>query len=1147
MSFVHLHTHSEYSLLDGAARVSNLVDRAVELEMPALAITDHGYMYGAVDFYRKATQAGVKPLIGCEVYFTPNSRRTRDGKPELYHLLLLAKNDEGFRNLKALVSNAAVEGFYYKPQVDMELLERYASGLIGTSACMSGIVSKSIERGDPEAARVWAEKYARTFGEGDFYLEIQEQGIIADNGVSQTQLNEEIASIGREMGLGLVATNDIHYLTKEHAETQDLLLCIGTGSTVDQPGRMKFSCDEFYMKSSEQMSEIMARYPEAISNTLDVAAKCDVNIEFDKLHLPTFRVPDAHTQESFLKERCIAGLKDPKRFGDPLPPEVVERLESELKVINDKGFAPYFLIVADFVKWAKENDIGVGPGRGSAAGSIIAYALGITALDPIENGLLFERFLNPERTEMPDIDIDFDDERRGDVIDYVRGVYGDDHVAQIITFGKMKARAAVRDAGRVLGYPYGVPDRISKMIVEDLDATIGSSMAQNPDLSGDYESNTDTKRIVDSALALEGIVRGEGVHAAGVVICPDPVFQHVPVKYDTKGGAVITQWDGPTVADLGLLKMDFLGLRNLTVIANAVKSIQRAHGVTIVPDEIPLDDPATFKLLQRADTVGVFQVESPGMRKLLKDLKPTTFADVVAVLALFRPGPLKSGMVDDFVGRKHGRKAITYYDERLKPILGDTYGAIVYQEQVMRISMTMSGFSAAKADKLRKAMGKKKLAELEPLKAAWVEGAQANEYDPALAERIWADILPFAEYAFNKSHSAAYGMITMQTAYLKAHYPLEYMAAVLTSYTGKTDSIVRYVAECNRAGMTVLPPDVNSSGADFTAVENGIRFGLAGIRGVGEGVVELIVKARDEGGAFTSLHDFCDRVDIKGINKKTLEALIKGGAFDSTGYTRKHLMALMEEAVDSASRKQKDRDSGQVSMFDMFAEEDHGFTQEVPPPDGDEWDKKMKLAFEKEMLGIYVSDHPLKSIAGEIRRAADFSLGEAEEMRGGTFGWFAGILSNVERKATKKGTMMVIAQLEDLDGSIEAVLFPAVYEKYRDLIAEDEIVRVRARFESEDRGRKLLVQEVQRFDGGEFSAAPGKVIVETEATAFRNGRIERLKEILARYPGKDTLELHLVGPESTKVWKCGNVDRFSNGLHAELMEVFGGQAVREAG
>ncbi len=1146
MSFVHLHTHSEYSLLDGAARVADLVDRAVELEMPALAITDHGYMYGAVDFYRRASKAGIKPLIGCEVYFTPNERTLRDGKPELYHLLLLAKDNEGFRNLKALVSNAAVEGFYYKPQVDLELLKRHAGGLIGTSACMSGIVSKSIERGDPEEARRWAETYAGIFAPGDFYLEIQEQGIVSDNGVSQTQLNEEIASIGREMGLGLVATNDIHYLTKEHSETQDLLLCIGTGSTVDQPGRMKFSCDEFYMKTPEQMAEVMSRYPEAISNTLEVAEKCNVDIEFDKLHLPRFKVPEEHSQESYLRERCIAGLKDPKRFGQDLPPEVLERLDSELKVINDKGFAAYFLIVADFVKWAKENDIGVGPGRGSAAGSIIAYALGITALDPIANGLLFERFLNPERTEMPDIDIDFDDERRGDVIDYVRDLYGDDHVAQIITFGKMKARAAVRDAGRVLGYPYGVPDRISKMIVEDLDATIESSMAQNPDLSGDYEANEDTKRIVDAASSLEGIVRGEGVHAAGVVICPDPVYQHVPVKYDTKGGAVITQWDGPTVADLGLLKMDFLGLRNLTVIADAVKSIRQRHGVTIVPDEIPLDDAETFKLLQRADTVGVFQVESAGMRKLLKDLKPTTFADIVAVLALYRPGPLKSGMVDDFVGRKHGRKAVTYYDDRLKLILEETYGAIVYQEQVMRISMTMSGFTAAKADKLRKAMGKKKLEELEPLKAAWVEGAKTNEYDPALAERIWADILPFAEYAFNKSHSAAYGLITMQTAYLKAHYPLDYMAAVLTSYTGKTESIVRYVAECNRAGMTVLPPDVNSSGADFTAVEKGIRFGLAGIRGVGEGVVELIVKARDEGGPFTSLHDFCERVDVRGINKKTLEALIKGGAFDSTGYTRKHLMALMDDAVDSASRKAKDRDSGQVSMFEMFAEEDHGFAEEVPAPDGDEWDKKMKLAFEKEMLGIYVSDHPLKGIAGEIRRAADYSLGDTDEMRGGTMGWFAGILSDVQRKATKKGTMMVVAKLEDLEGSIEAVLFPAVYEKYRDLVAEDEIVRVRARFESEERGTKLLVQQVERFDGEEFSSGPGKVVVETEAAAFKNGRIERLKEILARYPGKDTLELHLVGPESVKVWKCGNVDRHSNGLFAELMEVFGGQAVREA-
>ncbi len=1153
MSFVHLHTHSEYSLLDGAARVKALVTRAVEFEMPALAITDHGYMYGAVDFYRscmdpKIGAGRVKPILGCEVYFTPDTRGKREGKPNLYHLLLLAKNNEGYRNLMALVSDAAVNGFYYKPQVDLELLERYSEGLIGTSACMSGILSKSIELGQPEEARKWAETYAGIFAPGDFYVELQEQGIVADNGVSQTQLNKALSGIAHDLGLPTVATNDIHYLTREDAKTQDLLLCIGTGSTVDQPGRMKFSCDEFYMKSPDEMHEALSDYSEALANTLEIAEKCNVEIETGKIILPVFEVPQAHTTESYLRERCIEGLKE--RYGDPIPPEVIERLDSELDVVGPKGIAAYFLIVQDFTLWAKERGIGVGPGRGSAAGSLISYALGITNLDPLANGLLFERFLNPERTEMPDIDMDFDDERRQEVIEYVREKYGSDKVAQIITFGTMKARAAVRDAGRVLGYPYGVPDKISKMISEDLKATIDSSLKDNSEFEADYKANPDTARIVDAARSLEGIVRGEGVHAAGVVICRDPLHYYVPVKYDTKGGSVITQYDGPTVADMGLLKMDFLGLRTLTVIADAVKNVERIHGVRLVPDEFPLDDPETFKLLQRADTVGVFQVESAGMRQLLKDLKPTTFADIVAVLALYRPGPLGSGMVKDFVDRKHGRRPVTYYDDRLKPILEETYGTVVYQEQVMRISMTMSGFSAAKADKLRKAMGKKQLDVLTPMREAWVEGARENGYDTKMAASMWEDILKFAEYAFNKSHSAAYGVITMQTAYLKAHYPLEYMAAVLTSYTGKTDKIVHYVAECNRAGYTVLPPDVNSSGRDFTPVPGeGIRFGLAGIRGVGQGVVDSIVEARDEGGRFTSLQDFCARVDIRQMNKKTLEALIKAGAFDSTGYTRKHLLSMMDGCVDSAVKRAKDVDSGQVSMFDLFAAEDSGFAEEIPAPDGDEWDKKMKLAFEKEMLGIYVSDHPLREIADSVRRAADYSLGDIDELKDGTFGWFAGILASVAAKPTKKGSLMAITTLEDLDGSVEAVMFPQIYEKYRDIVVVDAVLRLRAKLEDSDRGRKLIVQDLEPFDGAAFAKPPGRIIIATDGGALVNGRHEKLRRILEHFPGRDFVEMHVFDESQNKTIVCKmaeTVNSDANGLHAELIELFGAEAIAEA-
>ncbi len=1146
MSFVHLHTHSEYSLLDGAARVKDLVSRALELKMPALAVTDHGYMYGAVDFFRTATQAGLKPIIGCEVYFMPE-RVLTGGKPNLYHLVLLAKNNQGYRNLMALVSDAAVNGFYYKPQVDMASLERYSEGLICTSACMQGIVSKSIEQGYPDEARRWAERLAATFAPGDFYLEIQNQGITADNGVTQTQLAAEIAQLARETGLPLVATNDIHYLKRADAETQDLLLCIGTNSTIDQAGRMKFSCDEFYMKSAEEMASALSDYPEALANTLEIAEKCDVSIEFDKMVLPAFNVPEGFDQESYLRQECLAGLKE--RYGDPIPDEVLERLDYELGIINEKGFAPYFLIVADFTRWAKEQGIGVGPGRGSAAGSIIAYALGITALDPIENGLLFERFLNPERSEMPDIDMDFDDERRGEVIDYVRRKYGADRVAQIITFGKMKARAAVRDAGRVLGYPYGVPDKISKMILDDLGATIDGSLKANAEFKADYDSNPDIKRIVDAARALEDITRGEGVHAAGVVICRDPLHEHVPVKYDTKGGAVITQYDGPTVAQMGLLKMDFLGLRTLTVIAKAVENVERNHGVKLDPSTFPLDDPATFDLLQRGDTAGVFQVESGGMRQLLKRLKPTCFADIVAILALYRPGPLKSGMVDDFVDRKNGKRAVTYYDERLKSVLEETYGAIVYQEQVMRISMEMSGFSAGKADKLRKAMGKKQLDVLEALEADWVEGAEKNGFDPELAKRMWADILPFAEYAFNKSHSAAYGLLTMQTAYLKAHYPLEFMAANLTSYTGKTDEIVKYVAECNRAGMKVLPPDVNSSGCDFTAVPGvGIRFGLAGIRGVGEGVVESIEKARASGGPFTSLHDFLGRVDLKQMNRKTLEALVKAGAFDSTGYTRRQLMGFIDDGavLEAANKRQKDKDAGQISMFDLDGAADHGFSDDAPAPDGIEWEKRMKLAFEKEMLGIYVSDHPLREIESALRAAQESSLVDVDTLVGGRESWFAGLVSSVARKPTKKGTMMAVLGFEDLDGSAEVVMFPQVYERFRDVIQEDAVLRIKAKVEVDDRGTKLIASDVQPFDGDHFSAPPRRIVVSADGGALVNGRATRLKEILTQYPGRDMVELHVRDEENDRTIVCAMPQRVngeSSALHAELRELFGIAAV----
>jgi len=1145
MSFVHLHTHTEYSLLDGVARVKPLIKRAKELGMPAMAITDHGYMFGAVEFYQAALKEGIKPLLGCEVYFTPDSRHDKDSKPTLHHLILLARNNEGYHNLMSLCSHAAIGGFYYKPRVDLELLQRFSKGLIGTSACMTGIVSKNIERGNLAEARRWAETYAQTFDPGNFYLEVQNQGIVTDEGVSQAQLVSEIANLGKELGLPLVGTNDIHYLTRDDAHTQDLMLTIGTGTILSDPDRMKFSCQEFYLKTPDEMKETFANYPEAISNTLEVAEKCDVELEFDRIILPVFDVPQGKTQDEHLRDMCIKGLKE--RYGDPIPEKVMQRLNTELEVVISKGIGAYFLIVADFTQWAKDQGIGVGPGRGSAAGSIIAYALSITDLDPLEYGLLFERFLNPERTEMPDIDMDFDDLRRGEVIQYVRDKYGDDKVAQIVTFNKCKAKMAIRDVGRIMDYPYNVPDKIAqKLVLQDIDATLENSLKGNPDYAKAYKEDVDTRRITDEALRIEGIIRGEGVHAAAVVIAPDRVSRFVPTKYDTKEGGVITQYDGPTVAHLGLLKMDFLGLRNLSVIQRAIDNIEKNHGIRIDESKIPLDDPATFELLSRGDTAGVFQVESQGMRALLKRLRPTSFADVIAVLALYRPGPLGSGMVDDFVARKNGRRPVTYYDDRLKHILEETYGTFVYQEQVMRVSMEMCGFSEAKADKLRKAMGKKYLHVLEELETDWVEGAQKNGYDAKLAQNMWRDILPFAEYAFNKSHSASYGVITMRTAYLKAHYPQETMAAVLSSYLGKTDRLIKYIHECRKAGIEVMQPDINASSNDFTAVPGeGIRFGLTGIRGIGEMVVEHITQVREAGGKFTTLHDFLERTDPHIVGIKTAEWLVKAGAFDSTGYPRRQLFMMLTEGgiFEAAAQRHKDRCCGQVSMFELFDEADHGFTEDIPDPELCDWDKRIKLAFEKELLGVYASDHPLREIESILEEVVDYTLDQAEDFEGGETGWFAGMLSKVDIRPTKRGPMMALLQLEDLGGIIECVVFPQIFEQYRDLIVEDATLRIYGRFEADDRGAKLMISKIQPFDGTEFSRPPKRVRVITTEEQLTDTRFsEKLKQVLAQYPGKDIVELSICDTrkDRTMIAIMGEkVDAYDMGLRAELATVVG--------
>ena len=1174
MSFVHLHTHSDYSLLDGANRLDRLVARTKELGMPALALTDHGNMYGAVDFYKQATKAGVKPIIGCEVYFTPGSRHSRDPKDATYHLILLAKNNQGYQNLMSIVSAAAVEGFYYRPRVDRELLEQFSSGLIGTSACLSGIIPKSIEYGSPDEALRWAEYYAGVFEPGSFFMEIQEQGIVTERGLSQKELNVQLADIANRVGIGLVATNDAHYLTRDEAPLQDMLMCIGMGKTLSDPSRMKFSCDEFYLKSPQEMSAVFPQYPESISNTLGIAEMCDVEIEFGKIILPVFDVPPGKTQEEQLYDQCVEGLK--VRYGDPIPDNVMERLGTELAVINEKGIAAYFLIVADFTQWAKDQGYGVGPGRGSAAGSIIAYSLGITDIDPIEYGLLFERFLNPERTEMPDIDMDFDDRNRGKVIDYVREKYGEDKVAQVITFQTLGARAAIKDATRVLGASYEMGERISKFILDELGVSIKKSLEKNPEFRKQYESDPQVAEIVDWAMRMEGHNRGEGVHAAAVVISPKPLAEFVPVKYSTRGDAVVTQYDGPKVADMGLLKMDFLGLRNLSVIQDAIANIQRNYGVTIEESKIPLDDPKTFELLARGDTAGVFQVESEGMRGILKQLKPDQFTDIIAVLALYRPGPLNAGMVDDFIQRKSGRKKITYYDDRLKGILEETYGTMVYQEQVMRISMEMSGFTAAKADKLRKAISKKDSDLLAQYKSDWVNGAGERGYDTKMAKSLWDDVEKFAEYAFNKSHSAAYGVITMRTAYLKAHYPHEVMAAVLTSYMGKTENLTKYLGECRIGNIEVLPPDVNSSESGFTAVPGeGIRFGLTGIRNVGEGAVDRIVAERVENGPYTSFPNFLERVDLTAVNRKCVESLIKAGAFDSLGYPRRQLYEMLETGgvMEAAVRRQKERDGGQISMFDLFDAGDHGFEDDIEPPQDFDWDSRIKLSFEREMLGVYVSDHPLRAIADQLAAAADYTVSQVPDLieaqkaaagsgapsgsgaggrngrngRNGKLYWFAGVLNALNIAPTKRGDMMARGQLEDLTGQVEFIVFPKTFPAVRAALMNDSVVRVKARVEEDDRGTKLLVDVIEPFDGVNFSAVPKRLILNVDRDRFADTAVRsQFMHAVDAYAGEDVLELNITSANGDRPITAvldKRVNSSATGLHAEIRALFGEGAV----
>ena len=1146
MAFVHLHNHTEYSLLDGLTHIKDMVRRAADLDMPAIAITDHGVMSGVPELcdacaaVEKETGKTVKPIYGCEVYFTTDEDLRKDIKPKLYHLLLLAKTNEGYHNLLHLVSESHVDNFYYKPRTTFSMLQKYGKGIIGSSACIAGIIPKLLDNRQFDDAVEWANKLASCFEPGDFYIELQNQGIRTDGGLTQTELNRQLTQVAQQAGLKTIATNDFHYLLQEDAKAQDIMLCIGTGSSVNETNRMKFANDQFYMKSEEEMRTALAEFPEACDTTVEVAEKCNVVLERDSI-LPKFPLPEGETDESWFRHQVMEGMR--ARYGDPVPAEPLERAEYEMSVIIQQGFPAYFLIVQEYLDWARSQGIGVGPGRGSAAGSIVAYAMRITDLEPLSNGLLFERFLSPERVEMPDIDCDFEDERRQEVIDHIREVYGADHVTGVITFGKLQAKNAVRDSARVLDYPYGVGDKICKMIGDELGITIDKALDTNPDLAKAYETEEDVKAVIDAARSIEGHVRGEGVHACATIICRDPMADHVPVKRDTKGGGIITQYDGHYTPDLGLLKMDFLGLRTLGVLSRACRNVEATTGRKILPEEIPTDDEGAFELMRSGNMDGLFQVEGGLYVSLFARLPPRRFSDIVASIALNRPGPLESGMVDDYVEVASGRTPVHYYDDRLRPVLEETYGTMVYQEQIMRVSMVMSGFSAGKADKLRKAMGKKKLDIMRMLQEDWNNGAVENGYSLEIAKKIWDDAEKFAKYAFNKSHSAAYSILVMRTAYLKAHYPNEYMAAVLSSYMGNTDRLIRYISSCNHNGTPVLPPDINSSNAEFTPVESGIRFGLVGVRGVGRNVADEIIAEREANGPFTSLHDFVNRVDSKCYNRKTLEALIKGGAFDSTGYTRKQLMYFIEETplLEGAAKRQKDRDRGQVSMFDLFADdEDSGFQEEVPEPDGIEWPKRQLLTFEKEIMKIYVSDHPLKPYENYISHITKYQLGDlAERTKEIKSAVFVGMVSNVVTKLTKRGTKMATFELEDTTGHIECICFK--YEENAEAIREDAIVKIKGKFEHSDRGNQIMAFELEMLELSEEDARPRRLELSVPMSAFDQSKSMRLNRILKSYPGRDGVVLFVNQADGHKFRAelPVTVDSASPIMRSELRDLFG--------
>ena len=1162
--FCHLHVHSHYSALDGACKLEDLVKRAVELGMPAVALTDHGVLSGIIQFYTQCRQAGIKPIIGLEAYLVEDRFRKEGNNEERWHLTLLARDQTGYRNLLALGSAAFLEGYYYKPRMDYALLREHAEGLICLTGCASGRLSKALQFGQLDAAEAEVERLVAIFGEENVYLEMQETGL-----TDLADVNGRMVEVAARSGLKLVATNDVHYIHEQDADSHDALLCIQTGSRLADEKRLRLDSQAFFFKSEEEMLAVFADHPEAVANTMEIVERCNVEIGLEGMLIPPFPVPEGHTEASYLREQCEKGLS--RRYGPDPAPEVRERLESELAVVEKMGFPPYFLIVWDFVSYAKSAGIPVGPGRGSAAGSLVSYLLGITDLDPIAHDLLFERFLNPDRISMPDIDIDFSVSGREKVIEYVAEKYGRDRVAQIATFGTIKARQAIRDAARVMDVPYGQADRIAKLVPEVLNITLDKCL-QDPkcELRIAYDNEDLVREVVDRAKPLEGLIRQDSIHAAGVVISKGPLTEHLPLMQ--KGDAeVVTQVSMNDVEKLGLLKMDFLGLRNLDVIDSAVKIIQAAGHPDFAIEKVPLDDERTYHMLARGDSEGVFQFESSGMREALREIQPTRLDDLIALVALYRPGPME--FIPQYARNKRNPDAIRYEDERLKPILEPTYGVAIYQEQLMEISKRIGGFTPAQADDLRKAIGKKIRAKLEELEPKFRRGAADNDTSPRVIDYLWSLMEKAGDYSFNKSHAACYALISYRTAYLKANHPVEYMAALISSVMDTKDKVPFYVNVANEMGIEVLPPDINESVVDFRGVEGRIRFGLNAVKNVGENAIRSILEARASEGPFSDLFDFCRRVDLGVVNGRAIESLVKSGAMDSIGPSRRGMLFVLPQAMAHAKKARADADKGQASIFDLLTEGGNGSSATGGPEgaDGgskgsngshaggdrngangsapveiptDDFSKEELLALEKETLGLYVSSHPLKDIRVQISREAGHLISQLGDAPDGTVTTIVGMIGNVKRITTKKsGEIMAFVTVEGLEGSVEIVCFPAIYQENKELLVEDQVVKIKGRVDHKDESEiKFIPLAIEPFRP-KTGLEPVSLSVDGEC--LPSTVIADLKRILGRFPGRCSVDMYVRCGDDARRLRFGDGYRVEPqaSLFAELKELLGDDCV----